>query len=173
MQDKTIWTIGHSNRSLHNFIEALEDAGVKVVADVRSLPGSRKFPQFNKELLSISLAENNIGYVHFKDLGGRRRAKKDSDNIAWRSEAFRGYADYMETEQFKTAVEELESLAKKESCAYMCAEILWWQCHRSLISDYLKAQGWKVLHIVEKGKITEHTYSPLAHVKEGYLQYHE
>ncbi|MBO9703057.1 MAG: DUF488 domain-containing protein [Sporocytophaga sp.] len=166
-----IYTIGHSNHSLEEFIGILKSFDIKVLADVRRFPGSRKFPYFNKENLKISLDKNGINYVHMEDLGGRRKMRKDSKNNRWRNESFRGYADYMETEDFKIAVTELEFFGLKQPTAYMCSESVWWSCHRSLISDYLKAKGWTVLHIMAAGKVQEHPYTSPAIVTEGHVSY--
>jgi uncharacterized protein (DUF488 family) len=149
---KTIWTIGHSTRTIDEFIGMLQSFEIKMLVDVRSLPGSKRYPQFNKESLEVSLRKNDIEYVHLKTLGGRRKANPDSPNTTWRNEAFRGYADYMETEDFKNVIDQLQKLAEKKSTAYMCSEAVWWRCHRALISDYLKSIGWTVMHIMSKGK---------------------
>jgi uncharacterized protein (DUF488 family) len=134
-----IWTIGHSTRKIEDFIAALEAHGIKLLVDVRSLPGSKRYPQFNKETLAKSLQEHGIHYEHFAELGGRRKPRSDSHNIAWRNASFRGYADYMETEQFQKGVERLLALAREAGPAViMCAEAIWWRCHRALISDSLK-----------------------------------
>ncbi len=166
-----IYTIGHSNHSLEEFIGILKSFDIKVLADVRRLPGSRKFPYFNKESLKISLEKNEINYIHIEGLGGRRKMRRDSKNNRWRNESFRGYADYMETEDFKNAVTELEVMALKEPTSYMCSEAVWWSCHRSMISDYLKAKGWTVLHIMAAGKVQEHPYTSPALVSEGHVSY--
>ena len=144
----TIWTIGHSTRSSEEFLELLHAQQIRALADVRRFPGSRRYPQFGQSALVTSLNEAGIEYVHFPELGGRRRAQPDSPNTAWRNEAFRGYADYMMTEAFRGGIERLLELAKGKRTAIMCAELLWWRCHRSLIADYLKAQGHTVLNIV-------------------------
>ncbi|MEP6728213.1 MAG: DUF488 domain-containing protein [Bacteroidota bacterium] len=169
--NKTIWTIGHSTRSFEEFVAMLHSFNVELVADVRSYPGSRKFPQFNKEALEISLPQNNIRYVHIKALGGRRKANPDSKNTGWRHIAFRGYADYMETSSFNAGIEELVKIALKQRTAYMCSEAVWWRCHRSMISDYLKLYGWKVMHIMAIGKATEHPYTAPARIVNGKLNY--
>jgi uncharacterized protein (DUF488 family) len=167
-----IWTIGHSTRTIDVFISLLEENGIKLVADVRSLPGSRRYPQFNKETLAESLSEHRIGYEHFPELGGRRRAKKDSHNTAWRNASFRGYADHMETKEFRTGIERLLDLASKPCpTAIMCAEAVWWRCHRALISDYLKAQGIEVTHILDANKIEPHPYTSAARIVGGALSY--
>jgi len=170
-QRKTIWTIGHSTRSIEEFEAMLHSIDIKLVADIRSYPTSRKFPQFNKEALEMSLLQSNIQYVHLKDLGGRRKANPHSKNTAWRHAAFRGYADYMETSAFKDEIKELIKHALKQRTAYMCSEAVWWRCHRALVSDYLKVQGWKVMHIMGVGKAEEHPYTSPAKIVNGKLNY--
>jgi uncharacterized protein (DUF488 family) len=170
MKPNTIYTIGHSTHSLEEFLNMLQSFDIKILADIRSLPGSRKYPQFNKEDLKISLENTGIQYLHMADLGGRRKVKKDSKNNRWNNDSFRGYADYMETEEFKTAVIKLEDIAIKKPTAYMCSEAVWWRCHRSMVSDYLKAKGWMVLHIMGIQKFQEHRYtSPAIIVDENVL----
>jgi uncharacterized protein (DUF488 family) len=166
-----IWTIGHSNRTIEAFIEILTSFDIQVVADVRQFPGSRKYPHFNKENLEISLRQNSIDYVHMIELGGRRKPAKDSPNITWKNDAFRAYADYMETFEFKDAVSRLEQLAKSKRTAYMCSEAVWWSCHRSMISDYLKSKGWMVMHIMDSNKAKEHPYTAPARIENGELTY--
>src|SRR6266581_8191412 len=130
-----IWTIGHSTRNIDIFISLLEENGIKLLADVRSLPGSKRYPQFNKEALAESLNARGIRYEHFPELGGRRKARLDSRNTAWRNTSFRGYADYMETEEFREGVSRLVVLTNEVGpTALMCAEAVWWRCHRALIS---------------------------------------
>ncbi|HMU98019.1 MAG TPA: DUF488 domain-containing protein [Chitinophagales bacterium] len=142
----------------------LKSFNIELIADIRSLPGSRKYPQFDKENLEIELPKNNILYKHFPNLGGRRKVNKDSPNTSWRNDAFRGYADYMETDAFENAIKELEQIALKQRTCYMCAEAVWWQCHRSMVSDYLKAKKWKVYHIMNIGKAQEHCYTQPARI---------
>lgn len=166
-----IWTIGHSTRDFTDFVAMLQSFQIEILADVRSYPGSRKFPQFNKESLQQTLPENGIKYVHLGKLGGRRKVKEDSHNTAWRHPAFRGYADYMETDHFREGMKELKALAIKNSVAYMCSEAVWWRCHRSLISDFLKAEGWNVWHIMDTGVVKEHPYTSPAKIKNGRLDY--
>src|ERR1044071_8988116 len=137
-----MWTIGHSTRAIDEFISLLRANQIKLLADVRSLPGSKRYPQFNKEALANSLGKVGIRYEHFPELGGRRKTRPDSKNTAWRNESFRGYADYMETEPFRRGVERLVDLAATPT-AIMCAEAVWWRCHRSLISDFLKTRGFE------------------------------
>jgi uncharacterized protein (DUF488 family) len=167
-----IWTIGHSTRKIDIFLSLLKENGIKLVADVRTYPGSKRYPQFGREALAKSLGDAGIGYEHFPDLGGRRRAKADSKNTAWRNEMFRGYADYMETEDFRKGIERLVDLAGEAGpTAIMCAEAVWWRCHRSLISDYLKAHGVEVLHILDHNKIEPHPYTSAAQIVNGELSY--
>ena len=166
-----IWTIGHSTRTLDEFLQLLESNGIEAVADVRSFPGSRRYPHFNAELLSASLNEKGIEYVPIKKLGGRRRAAPDSPNTVWRNAAFRGYADYMETDQFKEGIAELLKLARRRRTAIMCAEAVWWRCHRSMISDYLKASGVTVEHILDEKKNAIHPFTAAARVIDGKLTY--
>ena len=166
-----VWTIGHSTRSFDEFIALLNSFRIQVLVDVRNFPGSRKFPHFNKEALESSLRAHNIEYVHIKSLGGRRKGNADSANSGWRSLAFRAYADYMETPEFKDGIDELIRLAGNHRTAYMCSEAVWWRCHRSLVSDYLKVRGWKVMHITATGKATEHPYTQPARIVNGSLNY--
>ncbi|HNW70034.1 MAG TPA: DUF488 domain-containing protein [Bacteroidales bacterium] len=171
MQQKNIWTIGHSTRTMDEFIQMLESFQIEVVADIRSYPGSKRYPHFNKEALAVSLPEKGIAYIHLKELGGRRKVSVNSHNTAWKDVAFRGYADYMETGEFLTAVTALEQLAGKKRVAFMCAEALWWRCHRALVSDFLKHQGWMVTHIIDIGKGEEHPYTSPAKIIGGKLAY--
>ena len=166
---KTIWTIGHSTRSLDDLIALLNSFDIELLADIRSFPGSRRYPHFNKEALSISLPDAGINYIHLPGLGGRQRTHPDSKNIAWRNPAFRGYADYMGTDSFKDALLELESLALAKSTAFMCSEAVWWRCHRSMVSDALKKNGWTVMHIMGIGKATEHPFTAPARESQGEL----
>lgn len=170
-ENKTIWTIGHSTRSFEEFVALLLSFPIEMVTDIRSFPGSRKFPQYNKEALGVSLPQNNIQYIHLKNLGGRRKVNPDSKNTAWRHVSFRGYADYMETDAFKEGINELEKIAVKLRTVYMCSEAVWWRCHRSMVSDYLKVQGWKVMHIMSIGKEEEHPYTSPARIVNGKLSY--
>ncbi|MEP6712980.1 MAG: DUF488 domain-containing protein [Ferruginibacter sp.] len=171
IRNNVIWTIGHSTRTLEAFVEMLHSFEIKTVVDIRSYPGSRRYPHFNKEALEISLPENNIQYIHLKELGGRRKVNPDSKNTAWRHLAFRGYADYMETDTFKEGIEALEKIALKQRTAYMCSEAVWWRCHRSMVSDYLKVAGWIVMHIMAVGKADEHPYTAPAKIVKGKLSY--
>ena len=170
-QNKNIWTIGHSTRSLDEFIGMLKSFQIELVVDIRSFPGSRRYPHFNKEALAVSLSENEIEYNHLRELGGRRKTRSDSNNMGWRLAAFRGYADYMETDMFNKAIKELEYIGDKKRVAFMCAEAVWWRCHRSLVSDYFKFQGWTVIHIMGIGKGEEHPYTSPARIVGDHLTY--
>jgi uncharacterized protein (DUF488 family) len=164
-----IWTIGHSTRAIEEFIALLDENGIKLVADVRLLPGSKRYPQFNQDALEHSLGKHGIRYEHFRELGGRRKPRADSPNTAWRNESFRGYADHMETEEFRRGIERLESFATPT--ALMCAEAVWWRCHRALVSDYLKARGLDVLHILAASKTVPHPFTSAARLIDGALNY--
>jgi uncharacterized protein (DUF488 family) len=166
-----IWTFGHSNRSIEELLEVLDANGIKAVADVRRFPGSRRHPQFGQAQLCASLAKSGIDYAHFEELGGRRKPRPDSVNVAWRTAAFRGYADYMVSTEFRAGIAKLLEFARIKSTAIMCAEALWWQCHRGLISDYLKVQGYRVIHIFSSGKTEDHPFTPAARIVDGKLSY--
>ena len=167
-----IWTIGHSTREIDDFVSLLNENEIKLLADVRMFPGSKRYPQFGREALTETLREAEIRYEHFPELGGRRKTKPDSKNTAWRNESFRGYADYMETEDFEKGISRLVNLAEKTGpTAIMCAEAVWWRCHRSLISDYLKARGVEVLHILNHNKVEPHPFTSAAKVVNGKLGY--
>ena len=167
----SIWTIGHSTLSIDDFVERLKSFEIQFLADVRSFPGSRRYPHFNKENLERSLAAARIEYLHLRELGGRRRPRPDSENIAWRNESFRGYADYMETADFQKGVARLLEVARERSTAIMCSEAVWWRCHRSMISDYLKANGIEVIHIMAHGKSQAHPFTSAAAIVNGRLSY--
>jgi uncharacterized protein (DUF488 family) len=166
-----IWTVGHSTRSGEEFVEILKSHNLEVLVDVRTYPGSRRYPQFNKEALGESLKGAGIEYRHQANLGGRRTPRPDSHNSAWRNPQFRGYADHMESEQFKDGVRELLELASTKRVAVMCAEAVWWRCHRSLIADYLKAEGHEVIHILDERKTEEHPFTSAARIVDGKLSY--
>ena len=167
-----IWTIGHSTRGIDEFISLLEKNEIKLLVDVRTWPGSKRYPQFNKDALAESLNAHGIRYEHFPELGGKRKSKPDSRNTAWRNASFRGYADYMETEQFQKGIERLLDVAAEAGpTAIMCAEAVWWRCHRSLISDFLKSRGMEVLHILGANKVEPHPYTSAARIVNGELSY--
>jgi uncharacterized protein (DUF488 family) len=184
-----IWTIGHSTRTIDEFISLLGENEIKLLADVRAWPGSKRYPQFNKDALTESLNAHGIRYEHFPELGGKRKSKPDSRNTAWRNASFRGYADYMATEQFQKGIERLLALSRSDglgsrrkhsdgweavtpcATAIMCAEAVWWRCHRSLIADYLKSRGMEVTHILGANKIEPHPYTSAARIVNGELSY--
>src|SRR6185503_822653 len=167
----TVWTVGHSTRSGEEFGKILLAHEIMVLVDVRSFPGSRRLPQFNKAELAESLGALGIEYRHEPRLGGRRTPRADSHNTAWKNASFRAYADHMESEEFRRGVEELLEVAASERTAVMCAEALWWRCHRSLIADYLKSEGHTVLHIIDQSKIEEHPFTSAAMIVDGKLSY--
>lgn len=171
MNKRTIYTIGHSTHSVDDFTDMLRSFHIRVLADIRRFPGSRKYPGFNKEPLAAQLQRSGIKYIHLENLGGRRKARQHSKNSRWRNESFRGYADYMETQDFEEAIAELEAIAREQPTVYMCAEAVWWRCHRAMVSDYLKAKGWTVLHIMAAGKTEEHPYTSPARVRNGRVFY--
>jgi uncharacterized protein (DUF488 family) len=168
-----IWTIGHSTRTFQDFLILLKQNCIEALADVRRFPGSRRHPQFGQTQLSAALQVEGIQYQHFEELGGRRPVQPNSLNTAWRNAGFRGYADYMMTDAFKAGVQRLLTLAKTKRTAIMCAEAMWWQCHRSLIADYLKASGVNVWHILSPTKVEPHPYTSAAHIINGKLSYRE
>jgi len=167
----TIWTIGHSTHPIGDFLELLRGQKIQTLVDVRHFPGSRAFPQFNQVRLARSLTRAGIRYEHIIELGGRRRASKDSHNLVWRNASFRGYADYMETPAFADGFERLLKIARRSRTAIMCSEAVWWRCHRSMISDLLKSKGIRVLHILSATKIQEHPYTSAARIVRGRLSY--
>jgi uncharacterized protein (DUF488 family) len=153
---RTIYSIGHSNRTIDAFLELLIENEIEVLVDVRTFPMSRYNPQFNKSALENSLRHHGIEYLHLAALGGRRgKSNKNSHNDAWEHASFRNYADFAETEPFREGLNELIELAKGKRTAYMCSEAVWWRCHRRIITDYLLTRGWQVLHIMAKGKTPE------------------
>ena len=167
----SFWTIGHSTRPIEEFLALLKEQKIEALADVRRYPGSRRHPQFGQEKLAASLAAAGVDYIHLPELGGRRAALADSPNTAWRNAAFRGYADYMATSDFLAGTQKLLRIGAKKRVAIMCAEVLWWQCHRGLIADWLKTRGHTVLHIMGMGKVEEHPYTPAARIVDGKLSY--
>jgi uncharacterized protein (DUF488 family) len=171
--DLTIWTIGHSTRPLGEFLGLLAENRVEGVADVRSHPGSRHYPQYGQNALRAALIENDIEYTWMQTLGGRRRARADSPNTVWRNVSFRGYADYMQTEAFDFGLNALLDLARKKRTSLMCAEAVWWRCHRSMIADALKASCIRVLHIIGTNNVIEHPWTAPARMVDGRLTYTE
>ena len=166
-----VWTVGHSTKGIGEFIELLAGYEIEMLADVRRYPASREHPHFNQERLSASLRRVGIEYLPLPELGGRRRPLPDSHNTAWRSESFRGYADYMESDSFRSGIERLLELAQNRRTAVMCSEVLWWRRHRALIADYLKARGVSVTHILGPEKSAAHPYTSAARIVGGKLSY--
>ncbi len=166
-----VWTIGHSTRALAEFVALLRENGVAAVADVRRFPGSRHNPEYGRDTFAASLAALGIGYCWFPQLGGRRHARADSPNTAWRNEAFRGYADHMASDEFRDGYRDLVAFCAAQPTTLMCAEVLWWRCHRALISDALVADGIQVVHILGAGKTAAHVLRPPARLVDGRLVY--
>jgi uncharacterized protein (DUF488 family) len=169
----TLFTIGHSNHDASRFLELLSATGVTIVADVRRFPGSRRWPQFGLERFQARLEAAGIAYCWLPDLGGRRRLKDDGAlHTGWKQAGFRAYAAHMHSEEFQSALAEVISIARVKRVALMCAEGLWWQCHRRLIADQLIAWGHNVIHIMPDGQLAEHVLTPFAVVRnDGQLSY--
>ena len=166
-----IYTIGHSTRPLADFIALLDAHGIKQLVDIRSIPRSRRHPHFSGDALSASLHEAGIIYRHRAALGGMRKPRRDSGNTAWRVAGFRGYADYMETREFRAALDELIAVAGDLPTAIMCAEAVWWQCHRQLVADALVARGVQVRNIASASAAPAHTLTDFAQVEDGVVTY--
>ena len=166
-----VYTIGHSTRPLADLLTLLEAHGIEGLIDVRTMPRSRKNPQFNRENLPAPLAAAGIEYDHKKELGGLRHPRKDSTNLGWRNESFRGYADYMETPEFEAAIEWLIERAAARRVAIMCAEAVPWRCHRSLIADALVARGHRVEHIMTASRRDPHAVTSFAVIEGDSVQY--
>lgn len=171
--ENTIFTIGHSTRSIEEFVDVLEAFGIEAIADVRRMPGSRRLPQFDSDTLCRSLSDRGIDYRWIAQLGGRRRPEPDSPNTGWRHPAFRAYADHIATEEFAEGLFELLMLGRGQRTAVMCAEVLWWRCHRRLIADVLVVLGLGVVHIASAGKHEMHRLAPPARLVDGALTYRE
>jgi len=166
-----VLTVGHSTRTLAEFVRLLQVHEVSRVVDVRTVPRSRHNPQFNKASLPSALKKAGLGYIHMPGLGGLRHAKRDSINMGWRNISFRGFADYMQTSEFKLSLEELIQLAKQERIALMCAEAVPWRCHRSLIADALLVRGIRTEDIMSPIRRTVHTLTPFAKVRGTTITY--
>ncbi len=167
----TIWTIGHSTRTLDEFLGLLAECRIEAIADVRRFPGSRRHPHFASEAMARSLPAHGIAYQWIPKLGGRRKVQPGSPNTAWRNASFQGYADYTATAEFAEGLAELLKLAASKRTAMMCAEVLWWRCHRSIVSDVLKLRGIEVIHIIDAKHATVHPYTSPARVVDGRLSY--
>lgn len=168
---RTIFTIGHSTRSWEDFLEVLRAHRIKRIVDVRSIPRSRRNPQFNREILGKKLRSARIGYLHLRKLGGLRHARRDSPNMGWRNTSFRGFADYMHTAEFEAGLRRLIQLSKQKRSAIMCAEAVPWRCHRSLIGDALTARGIRVEDIMNKSRAQLHTLTSFARVQDKRVSY--
>jgi len=169
--DKIIWTVGHSTRLIEQFTYLMNAYGIEAVVDVRTVPRSRTNPQFNKENLEQSLPEAEIEYIHAKDLGGLRRPTGESVNAAWRNDSFRGFADYMQTPEFEEALKWWMDFAQNKRTVIMCAELLPWRCHRSLIADALLAHSFEIVEIFEVGKSRPHKMTSFAVMQDGKVTY--
>jgi uncharacterized protein (DUF488 family) len=166
-----VLTIGHSNRSIEEFLGILTAHGVELLVDVRTLPRSRYNPQFNRETLPGSLTAAGIEHVHMPGLGGLRHPRKDSTNTGWRNDSFRGYADYMQTAEFEQSLRDLLALEAGRRVAIMCAEAVPWRCHRSMIADALTARGVPVFHLMSATKADPHKLTSFARVEDGRVSY--
>lgn len=170
-------TVGHSNRSIDEFIALLKSHGVKRLVDVRTIPKSRHNPQFNRDSLAASVRAAHIAYTHLPKLGGLRHARPDSVNTGWNNSSFRGFADYMQTPDFAAALTRLEKLARRggrartKLCAIMCAEAVPWRCHRSLLADALTVRGHAVRHIMTPTRANPHKLTPFARVRGMRITY--
>ncbi len=167
----TLWTIGHSTRPIDEFLGLLAISRIETVVDVRRFPGSRKYPQYDKDALVATLAQHAIGYQWLEALGGRRTASPGSLNTAWRNASFRGYADYMASAGFAHGLAQLLEWARHARVALMCAEAVWWRCHRSMIADALRVRGIKVVHILDEKHATLHPMTSPARIVDGLLTY--
>ena len=166
-----IYTIGHSTHTLDAFLELLKINHVTVAADVRTIPRSRRNPQFNGDTLPADLSSNGINYVHMAGLGGLRRPRSDSPNKGWLNSSFRGFADYMQTAEFSTNLQMLIEMSHKDTVVLMCAEAVPWRCHRSIISDALSIRGVKVEHIIGRSGTRAHVLTPWAQVQGSVITY--
>jgi uncharacterized protein (DUF488 family) len=167
----TVWTIGHSTRSIDEFLGLLDEHAIKLLIDVRRFPVSRRQTQFNEVNLRSSLAAAEISYLWLPELGGRRTPDRDSINTGWRNAGFRGYADHMKTREFRDGFQRVLESARDMRAAMMCAEAVWWRCHRGLISDALVVEGARVVHIMGPGASIEHPMTPPARIIDGKLSY--
>lgn len=168
---RTIWTIGHSTLTLDAFLALLAQYQLQAVADVRRFPGSRRYPQYAREALRGSLVERGFDYRWLPALGGRRRVVSDSPNTAWRNASFRGYADHLGSAEFAAGLDELLEFSDGQRTTLMCAEVLWWRCHRALISDVLRVRGIEVIHILDAQHAIVHPYTSAARIVHGRLSY--
>ncbi len=166
-----IYTVGHSTRTIDEFIELLKHYGIQQLVDIRTVPRSRKNPQFNRDELERVIPEAGINYEHVKDLGGLRKPLKESPNAGWRNDSFRGFADYMQTPDFERGLEHLIEIAASRVTAIMCAEAVPWRCHRSLVADALSVRGTDVIEIFDERKSQPHKLTAFAHVEGKTVTY--
>lgn len=166
-----IFTIGHSSRPWNEFLALLQRYEIELLCDVRTAPGSRKHPQYSRAALELALTEAGIGYEYCRELGGFRKAREDSLNSGWRNASFRGYADYMQTEEFTASIDRLVETAKARTTAIMCAEAVYWRCHRSLIADALTVRNISVRHILSLNQASPHRITRFAHVTRYDITY--
>jgi uncharacterized protein (DUF488 family) len=167
-----VYTFGHSSRSIEDFVAGLRSHGVTLVIDIRQFPGSRRNPQFDAETLAAALDEHAIGYHHLGVLGGRRSdIRADSPNGAWENDSFQAYADYALTDEFQTALDELATLAKNDVPAIVCAETVYWRCHRRIVADWLLARDYEVSNIYDPDRADEHELTRFAKVRNGRVTY--
>ncbi|MGB3393482.1 MAG: DUF488 domain-containing protein [Stenotrophomonas sp.] len=167
----TLWTIGHSTRGWEEFLALLATQRIEAIADVRRFPGSRRHPWFASETMAANLPASGVDYLWLPQLGGRRRVQPGSPNGGWRNAAFQGYADHLQSAEFADGLQRLLQLAERRRTALMCAEALWWRCHRRLIADVLSERGIAVLHILDAGHVQPHVLSESAQVVDGRLIY--
>lgn len=169
--EQAVFTVGHSTRTFDEFVGVLEAHAIELIVDVRRLPGSRRLPQFDSATLAHALGERGIDYLWIPQLGGRRRPVPESPNTGWRHPAFRAYADHIATEEFAEGLFELLMVGRGRRTAVMCAEVLWWRCHRRLIADVLVVLGLDVVHIQSETKAEQHRLAPPARLVDGELSY--
>jgi uncharacterized protein (DUF488 family) len=168
-----LFTVGHSTQTLAAFLELLSEHGIRRLADIRRFPGSKKYPHFNSDTLGSALEQTGVRYRWIEALGGRRgkQTSASTENLGWRNESFRNYADYMRTADFQTGIAELLEFAGHDRTAFMCSESVFWRCHRRLVSDYLLARGIQVRHIMPSGELHPHTLTSGAVIHGGLLSY--
>lgn len=171
MKKPSLFTVGHSTRSIEDFVALLKYHDVKEIVDIRTIPKSRHNPQFNQDSLRRSLKKFHIRYRRVKRLGGLRHSKKDSTNLGWHNASFRGFADYMATPEFAEGLADLMKIAVKRKTAIMCAEAVPWRCHRSLIGDALSKKGWIVWNIMSRTSAARHRLTPFLKIRKGQLAY--
>lgn len=168
---RSIYTVGHSTRTLENLVTTLQQYSIDVLCDIRTTPRSRHVPQFNMSALELALPRRGVDYVHLKELGGLRHRQLNSPNGGWRNASFRGYADYMSTQEFAAGLDRLVELAGNRLTCLMCAEAVPWRCHRSLVADALTVRGWTVRHLIGRGAPRQHELTAFAHIEGLRISY--